>query len=774
MIHLELSPAMPTLKHPHGMPIAVSSSGTAEDNETGAQGTKERETAKEIIHPSSPTSSNIATLDISDFTNETTMSSVDNTDTTGNNDAHLTIPLPASDGNVSDKDASILTIAPIQLELQLEGSSDTVPKNLGVSTREKRSPTNPVDPIDGTPLMIGETSIDGGASLSKKPVLNVDTTTSSLVGASSAPVEATSAPASKSNTNSDTVPTLIASAPAAFRRHTTPSFKELSPEAPDRISSHRLQHRSSIISSTLDVDVSSHIHKPVITKRNTYANGYHSIAASHAVNRGSNSSLLSKRNSVTNLEIKKMIDTIMEHRKQAKNKRLSLEEDNAAAAAAAAAVTSATGASAVIADVVTSPGNPAISAKTRRKGYSFDDKYPMVGNKVSEGHENFVMAYNMLTGIRVAVSRCSGVMTKLTPEDFKTTKKLSFNIDGSELTPSSKYDFKFKDYSPAVFRELRSLFGIDPADYLVSITGKYVLSELSSPGKSGSFLYYSNDFRFIIKTIHHSEHKQLRRVLKDYYEHVKENPNTLVSQVYGLHRVKMPFRNGRLRKVHFLVMNNLFPPHRSIHVKYDLKGSTWGRLTKIDSPETDLSTITLKDLNWLERDATIKFGPRKRKLFFDQLESDVKFLQKINSMDYSLLLGIHDVKKGNTQALANHLSVFDPRSNDKDELIRTNPRDIQDNDLPSNVFPGRSKYVFYGHDGGIRATSEDNVPVQEIYYLGIIDFLTKYNWKKRLETIWRSLSHPRATISSVPANEYGNRFLKFIRKGTTQPKTKQE
>ena len=46
----------------------------------------------------------------------------------------------------------------------------------------------------------------------------------------------------------------------------------------------------------------------------------------------------------------------------------------------------------------------------------------LVGNKISEGHENFVMAYNMLTGIRVAVSRCSGVMRKLTEEDFKATK----------------------------------------------------------------------------------------------------------------------------------------------------------------------------------------------------------------------------------------------------------------------------------------------------------------------------------------------------------------
>lgn len=392
-----------------------------------------------------------------------------------------------------------------------------------------------------------------------------------------------------------------------------------------------------------------------------------------------------------------------------------------------------------------------------------DDDRVLVGNKISEGHENFVMAYNMLTGIRVAVSRCSGIRKKLVDQDFYSTKKLSFNIDGSELTPSSKYDFKFKDYCPEVFRELRLLFGIDPADYLVSITGKYILSELGSPGKSGSFFYYSRDYRFIIKTIRHSEHRQLRRILRDYYDHVKDNPNTLISQFYGLHRVKMPIPGKGTRKVHFVVMNNLFPPHRDIHVKYDLKGSTWGRITRLD-PNEDISKYTLKDLNFLERHDHIKFGPAKRNLFFKQLEADVKLLQKIKVMDYSLLLGIHDVKRGNSHDTG--LSVFEPKSSDKTALINTNPRDLDREDLPTDVFPGRSKYVFYGHDGGIRATNEDNTPELEIYYLGIIDCLTYYNTKKRLETIWRSLSHPRLTISALPPSEYGNRFLDFIKKGT--------
>jgi 1-phosphatidylinositol-4-phosphate 5-kinase len=49
------------------------------------------------------------------------------------------------------------------------------------------------------------------------------------------------------------------------------------------------------------------------------------------------------------------------------------------------------------------------------------------------------------------------------------------------------------------------------------LTSKYILSELGSPGKSGSFFYFSQDYRFIIKTIHHAEHKFMRKILKDYF-----------------------------------------------------------------------------------------------------------------------------------------------------------------------------------------------------------------------------------------------------------------
>ncbi|KAK3290614.1 uncharacterized protein B0H64DRAFT_331791 [Chaetomium fimeti] len=430
------------------------------------------------------------------------------------------------------------------------------------------------------------------------------------------------------------------------------------------------------------------------------------------------------------------------------------------------------------------------ASKRRRREIEDDDRV-LVGTKVDETHANWVTAYNMLTGIRVAVSRTNAKLDRpLTDADFDVKQKSTFDIAGNELVPSAKYDFKFKDYAPWVFRHLRTLFRLDPADYLMSLTGKYILSELGSPGKSGSFFYFSRDYKYIIKTIHHAEHKFLRKILKDYYQHVKDNPNTLLSQFYGLHRVKMPYG----RKIHFVVMNNLFPPHRDIHQTFDLKGSTVGRDYREDDLENN-PRATLKDLNWLRRKRNIELGLQKKQLFLEQLYKDVRLLQRLQIMDYSLLVGIHDLQRGNEENLRDKtLRVFNPggsgnTSEDFDPhsvLMRTpskleNQRKARElrqmiqsekpvpmgqtsSRMPDELEEGQNRpgFIFNQDDGGFRATHEDNAPGDEIYYLGVIDCLTHYGIIKKIEHFWKGLSSDRSQISALPPHEYGERFISFI------------
>ena len=61
--------------------------------------------------------------------------------------------------------------------------------------------------------------------------------------------------------------------------------------------------------------------------------------------------------------------------------------------------------------------------------------------------------------------------------------------------------------SPGCVRRLRELFQVDPAAYMLAICGNDALRELSSPGKSGSFFYLTQDDRFMIKTVKKSEVK---------------------------------------------------------------------------------------------------------------------------------------------------------------------------------------------------------------------------------------------------------------------------
>jgi 1-phosphatidylinositol-4-phosphate 5-kinase len=235
--------------------------------------------------------------------------------------------------------------------------------------------------------------------------------------------------------------------------------------------------------------------------------------------------------------------------------------------------------------------------------------------------------------------------------------------------------------------------------------------------------------------------------LKDYYNHVQENPNTLLSQFYGLHRVKIPYG----RKIHFVVMNNLFPPHRDIHRTFDLKGSTIGR----DFKEEELAAnprATLKDLNWLRRNLHLEFGPTKKKMFIEQMQKDVKLLQRLHIMDYSLLVGIHDLEKGNEENLRDKtLKVFQPGGDaaedpQPNQLVRTPskleasrkarelrqmvqtqkpvPMEQTSSKMPDELQDPKRNFYFYSDDGGFQATHEDNAPGEEIYYLGIIDCLT--------------------------------------------------
>lgn len=68
-------------------------------------------------------------------------------------------------------------------------------------------------------------------------------------------------------------------------------------------------------------------------------------------------------------------------------------------------------------------------ASKKKKREEEEDDRVLVGTKVDEKHANWVTAYNMLTGIRVSVSRTNAKLDRpLTDADFESKAKTTFDM----------------------------------------------------------------------------------------------------------------------------------------------------------------------------------------------------------------------------------------------------------------------------------------------------------------------------------------------------------
>ena len=88
-------------------------------------------------------------------------------------------------------------------------------------------------------------------------------------------------------------------------------------------------------------------------------------------------------------------------------------------------------------------------------------------------------------------------------------------------------------------------------------------------------------------------------------------------------------------------MRNVFSNHLNIHMKYDLKGSTVDR--EASDKERQKEKPTFKDNDFLKDGVKIHIGEEAKAKLMETLKADVNFLTNLHVMDYSLLLGVHNV-----------------------------------------------------------------------------------------------------------------------------------
>ena len=340
------------------------------------------------------------------------------------------------------------------------------------------------------------------------------------------------------------------------------------------------------------------------------------------------------------------------------------------------------------------------------------------------GDEDWNLILNMMLGIQKSILVCNQDLHNYPqPEEFQKTYK-------HNLLPSHgtyRRDIcQFKDYYPSVFLRIRKFYKISNEAYLNSLgvvklmhslfKGEFSsLVGLISAGKSGCFFYYSDDGQYMLKTMTRKEYLFFKTLLPEYYNHVANNPNTLMLRYFGFHKIIYK-KGSNLIKQHFVVMGNVFKSGLEIHSRYDLKGSTHGRSTN----ESEDYSIPRKDIDFNLSGTKINVGSEIKEALLKQIELDCEFLSNNNINDYSLLLGIHYLK----------------------------------NDLEIPIDEGVPLYE--RNLGGI--LSEDK---KMIYFIGIIDILTVFNFTKRLEFMVKTQLYGNS-VSCVPPIQYAERFSQYM------------
>ncbi|KEG11433.1 phosphatidylinositol-4-phosphate 5-Kinase [Trypanosoma grayi] len=315
----------------------------------------------------------------------------------------------------------------------------------------------------------------------------------------------------------------------------------------------------------------------------------------------------------------------------------------------------------------------------------------------------------------------------------------------------------FADYAPATFAALRQRFGTDADTFLDAVgisalrahllLGRlYVPRDFRSSGRSGALLLSSHNHHFILKRISFAESRTLRRLLPAYVAHVHRHPHSLLQRFAGLYALT---RGGE--KSSFIIVENVFAEAQlPIAAVYDLKGSTVHRTT---SAEERRSGAAGKDNDFLADKKQLHLSTEARDALLVQLEADTKLLEEANTLDYSLILGIH-ISDGGFASSKKSITLSTQQKQGMRELTVT-----LDEHRKQEAPDGPNNSVFRAYYGGV-----PSIDGTEVYYFGIVDCLTAYGLKKVGEHYGKSmLLHDMKEVSCVPPPDYRSRLMNFVR-----------
>ncbi|KAL5287819.1 PIP5K1B family protein [Megaselia abdita] len=449
-------------------------------------------------------------------------------------------------------------------------------------------------------------------------------------------------------------------------------------------------------------------------------------------------------------------------------------------------------------------GVASLNAAGSDDGARLADKEKKIGHRrVGEGGEityKKIQTSTIMGSIQLGIQHTVGSLASkpkrdLLMMDFCEIESISFPPEGSTLTPAHHFsEFRFKIYAPIAFRYFRDLFGIEPDDFMMSMCSA-PLRELSNPGASGSIFYLTDDDEFIIKTVQHKEGEFLQKLLPGYYMNLNQNPRTLLPKFFGLYCFQCNAKNVRL-----VAMNNLLPSDVKMHLKYDLKGSTYKR--KASKAERQKSSPTFKDLDFMDHHPNgIFLEADTYQALIRTMQRDCRVLESFKIMDYSLLLGVHNIdmamkekqesnKAGTSGVDRNRVpdtsygSELESDLEDAPEADQCIAQDKAGTALNRSRSINRQRLVAHStamesitdakfepiEEEGDEDTPTGGIPARNekgerlLLFIGIIDILQSYRLKKKLEHTFKSIFHDGETVSVCRPSFYAQRFQTFMEK----------
>ena len=419
-------------------------------------------------------------------------------------------------------------------------------------------------------------------------------------------------------------------------------------------------------------------------------------------------------------------------------------------------------------------------AKLKQKQKEDKEKYGTMGNMpkndktkkqqniIRTSDQSFKLLLNMIMGIQIAVQSIPNFHIKAQENLNKYLTNMLYSIQTLNFDKKKEEVFILKEFAGIIFNNIRIYLGFDKDDFISSISpqdfitelmisNQTIFEELCSTGKSGSLFYYTRDGKFIVKTIKKDEYKLIKLILPEYFRHLKSNPLSLLPKFLGCYVLTRKFRKKRT-KIYFIVMLNVFATSKHIHIRYDLKGSIIGRQVLTGKRDREIlakGDLSLKDLDLEKRKEQMYVG-EKREILLNQIKQDADFLCKIGVNDYSLLLGIHYINR-DKKTLVQQMNDIN-----KERTIENEDSFLKESTLSDRSCDSRQeklKTLIDFEDGGIISETGN-----EVYYVGIIDILTKFNFRKKCEHFIKMVRYCSNKMSCTPPEMYRDRFVNYMAK----------